>query len=110
MTKYWSDIDVTMLYDDVLMRSALFFRRSLRLLQQPIAAHAATQPYVSDMQEGLARMEAEIARRGLDEVVDVARQPAPTPQQSAPNVPRDLSCRPPQYTPRWPDSTARRHA
>lgn len=59
----WEKSDLQSLYDDVLVRSVVEFRKALRYLEGQDAAR--TTKCVEHIRRGLRTMESELSRRGI---------------------------------------------
>lgn len=60
----WEEANMHCIFDGVLIRSAVEFRRALKVLRCYDAADGSE--YVEHMREGLRAIEAELARRGIE--------------------------------------------
>lgn len=60
---FYSEDAVQQLYDDVLIRGVVEFRRALGMLERN--GLGQNNPYADEMRRGLRTMEAELARRKL---------------------------------------------
>lgn len=60
----WDSVDLQRIFDNVLVRSGVEFRRALRLLGDCDSVRSSQ--YVEYLREGLRAVEAELARRGIN--------------------------------------------
>ena len=60
----WEEANMHGIFDGVLIRSAVEFRRALKVLRSYEAAR--NSEYVEHMRQGLRAVEAELARRGIE--------------------------------------------
>lgn len=77
----WDQADMHRVFDGVLIRSAMEFRRALRVLRRYDAAGGSE--YVEHMRRGLRAIEAELGRRGIEVGAISEEPPIPAGARSA---------------------------
>lgn len=70
---FWTKRSVEMMYDEVLVRSAMEFGHALDIMERN--GVAAENPYLQEIRQGLALMKKELRRRGIG----LPSQGAPAP-------------------------------